>query len=118
MYCGGDCGGDDSYMCGFSPMDVCVAGDCEIEPPGLVCADDRVVCEFSSGGVFVAGGCGMLTPGMMVVRMAASCDACLRACVRVYGLCVRSACVRSVCGVWVHGVWCVSASCACVPARG
>ena len=92
MYCGGDCGGDDSYMCGFSPMGVCVAGDCEIEPPGLVCADDRVVCEFSSGGVFVAGGCGILTPGMMVVRMAASCDACVRvcvrACVRVHGPCV------------------------------
>ena len=91
-------------MCGFSPMGVCVAGDCEIEPPGLVCADDRVVCAFSSGGVFVAGGCGILTPGMMVVRMAASCDACLRACVctvcvyglRVYGLCVVCGCV--VCG--------------------
>ena len=80
-------------MCGFSPMGVCVAGDCEIEPPGLVCADDRVVCEFSSGGVFVAGGCGILTPGMMVVRMAASCDACVRACV----LSVRASCACGRC---------------------
>jgi hypothetical protein len=90
----------------------------------LVCADDRVVCEFSSGGVFVAGGCGILTPGMMVVRMAASCDACVRACVRTVCACVvcvwpvfHAVCGCVSCGVWVRCVCCVSASCACVRVR-
>ena len=84
-------------VCDVFPMGVCVAGDCDIEPPGLVCVDDRVVCGFSLGGVFVTGGCGMLTPGMKFVCMAAAWNCCVRFVVGCPGECVVCWCM------WVPG---------------
>ena len=94
---------------------VCVAGDCDVEPPGLVCGDDRVVREFSSG-VFVAGGCGMLTPGMMVVCMAAAWNCGARFAVGCMGECVFCCCMwvpggMSIClgmGCWAFICICMS----------